>query len=193
MVIYFSSLIHLRLFEQAADIRLYFGVGEKKDLEARLRDMIPLSEVASKMKQLEDSERNHMAELEARKEAFIKLSAEVQTLKSSYNTDLERALAEQAERHKAEVAVLKESLATAEENASQARLETTTLQNRAKDWKMKHSTICRDFNGKLLFYPLPDSFTIRVIFCNHLSCPNPSAAFPDTQIPAETAVRIARG
>ena len=116
--------------------------------------MIPLSEVATKLKEIEDAEKDHLAELEARKEAFTKLSAEVQTLKSSYNTDLERALAEQAERHKEEVAALKESLATAEENASQARLETTTLQNRAKDWKMKHSTICHDFIGNLLFFLL---------------------------------------
>ena len=193
MVIYFSSLIHLRIFDLAADIRLYLGADEKKDLEARLREMIPLSEVAAKLKQIEDSERDHLAELEARKEAFTKLSAEVQTLKSSYNADLERALAEQAERHKEEVAALQESLATAEENASQARLETTTLQNRAKDWKMKHSIICLDFNDKLLFFLPIDSFPRRCILCNHLFCSNSPAAFPDTQIPAENAVRIARG
>ena len=193
MVIYFSSLVHLRIYELAADIRLYLDAGEKKDLEARLQGMIPLSEVAIKLKEIEDAEKNRLAELEAQKEAFTKLSAEVQTLKSSHNAHLERALAEQAERHKAEVAALKESLATAEENATQARLETTTLQNRAKDWKVKHSTICRDLNGKLLFFHLIDTFPIRIMFCNQLSCPNPSAAFPDTQIPAETAVRIARG
>ena len=134
--------------------------------------MIPLSEVATKLKEIEESEKGHLAELEARKEAFTKLSAEVQTLKNSYNADLERALATQAEQHKAEVDALKESLATAKENAEQARLETTTLQNRAKDWKMKHSTICRDFNGKLLFFVLICTFPIRGILCNHLSCPN---------------------
>ena len=133
MVIYFSSLIHLRIYELAADIRPYFGPEEKNDLEARLQGMIPLSEVATKLKEIEDAEKDHLAELEAQKEAFAKLSAEVQTLKSSYNADLERALAEQAERHKEEVDALKESLATAEENATQARLETTTLQNRVKD------------------------------------------------------------
>ena len=57
---------------------------------------------------------------------------------------------------------------------------------------MMHSKICTDFNGKLLFFLLIDSFPIRGIFCNHLSCPNSLAAFPDTRIPAETAVRIAR-
>ena len=150
MVTYFSSLFPLRIYELAADLRLYFGAGERKDLEARLRETIPLTEVAAKLKQIEDSDRVHMAELEERKEAFVKLSAEVETLKKSYNADLERTLAAQAERHKAEVDALKENLATAKENAEQARLETTTLQNRAKDWKMKHSTICRDFNGKLL-------------------------------------------
>ena len=72
MVIYFFSLFHLRIYELAADLRLYFGAGEKKDLEARLREMIPLSEVAAKLKQIEDSERDHMAELEERKEAFVK-------------------------------------------------------------------------------------------------------------------------
>ena len=135
MVIYFSSLVHFRIFELAADICLYLGADEKKGLEARLREMIPLSEVATKLKEIEDAEKDHLAELEARKEAFAKLSAEVQTLKSSYNADLMRALAKQAERHKAEVHALKESLATAKENAEQARLETTTLQKRAKDWK----------------------------------------------------------
>ena len=79
MVIYFSSLIHLRIYELAADIRLYLGADEKKDLEARLREMIPLAEVAAKLKEIEDSEKDHLAELEARKEAFTKLSAEVQT------------------------------------------------------------------------------------------------------------------
>ena len=142
---------HPRIYELATDLRLYFGPGEKKDLEARLRDMIPLTEVATKLKEIEDSDRVHMAELEERKEAFVKLSAEVETLKNSYKADLERALAAQAEEHKAEVEKLKDNLATAKEDAEQARLETTTLQNRAKDWKMKHSTICRDFNGKLLF------------------------------------------
>ena len=114
--------------------------------------MIPLSEVSAKLKEMEDEAKNRLTELEQKKEAFIKLGAEVETRKKSYNTDLERALVEQAKRHKAEVAELKETLSTAEENAAQARLETTTLQNRAKDWKMKHSTICRDFNGKPLFF-----------------------------------------
>ena len=68
---------HPRIYELATDLRLYFGSGEKKDLEARLRDMIPLSEVATKLKEIEDSDRVHMAELEERKEAFVKLSAEV--------------------------------------------------------------------------------------------------------------------
>ena len=57
---------------------------------------------------------------------------------------------------------------------------------------MKHSIICRDFNGKLLFFLPIDSFPRRCILCNHLSCSNSLAAFPDTQIPAESAVRIAR-
>ena len=133
-----------------------------------------------------------MAELEQRKEALGKLNAEVEALKKGYQTDLDRALAEQAERHKAEVAALKESLATAKENASRARLETTTLQNRVKDWKVMHSKICSDLNGKLFFLSM-NSFPIRGILCNHFSCSISTEAFPDTQILAETAVRIARG
>ena len=34
--------------------------------------MIPLSEVATKLKEIEDAEKDHLAELEVRKEAFTK-------------------------------------------------------------------------------------------------------------------------
>ena len=50
MVIYFSSLVRLWIYELAANIRLYLGADEKKDLEARLKGMIPLSEVSAKLK-----------------------------------------------------------------------------------------------------------------------------------------------
>ena len=86
---HFSSLVHLRIRELPADIRLYLGPEEKKDLEARLQGMIPLSEVSAKLKEMEDEAKNRLTELEQKKEAFIKLGAEVEALKKSYNTDLE--------------------------------------------------------------------------------------------------------
>ena len=134
--------------------------------------MIPVAKVSTKLKEIEDPANSRLAELERTADALTKLSAEVATLKTSYNSDLERALATQAERHKAELDALKDRLATAEENAEQARTETTTLQARAREWKQMHSRICTEFNGKLLFFALPTYFPIRGLFCNRFSCPN---------------------
>ena len=134
--------------------------------------MIPMAEVSTKLKEIEDLANSRKAELERTADAFTKLSGEVATLKTSYNSDLERALATQAERHKAELDALKDRLTTAEENAEQARTETTTLQARARDWKQMHSRICTEFNGKWLFFALPTYFSIRSLFCNHFYCPN---------------------
>ena len=46
--------------------------------------MIPAAEVAAKIKELEDLGKSCLAELEQRKEALTKLSAEVETLKKCY-------------------------------------------------------------------------------------------------------------
>ena len=107
-----------RTYEFYTDDRLYLDTGEKKDLETRLHGMISAVEVSAKLKEIEDEGKSRLAELEQRKEALSKLNAEVEVLKKGYQTDLDRALAEQAECHKAEVAELRESLATAEENAA---------------------------------------------------------------------------
>ena len=120
--------------------------------------MIPVAEVSTKLKEIENLANSRLPELERTTEAFTKLGAEVATLKTSYNSDLERALATQVERHKAELDALKDRHATAEENAEQARTETTTLQTRAREWKQMHSRICTEFNGKLPFFALPTYF-----------------------------------
>ena len=106
---------------------------EKKTLEERHSDCTPLSDLTL---QLKERDEKHAAELKKERDEVAWLKEQIEAMKASHESEVERIRVEERDRHDAELRKCKELLNSAKKTAASTSEALTNLQEAAKDWQL---------------------------------------------------------